>query len=56
MFKDGNQAKIEYPKEDSMAEVAGRSFHNGALNIGKCLQRCPQLNHLMTCVGSRAVY
>ncbi len=30
MFKDGSQAKIEYPREGSVAEVAGRSFHNGA--------------------------
>ena len=30
MFKDGSQAKIEYPREGSLAEVAGRSFHNGA--------------------------
>ena len=34
MFKDGNQAKIEYPREGSVAEVAGRSFHNGACDSG----------------------
>lgn len=29
MFKDGREAKVEYPSEGHIQEVAGRSFHNG---------------------------
>ena len=36
MFKDGAQAKIGYPTEGYSGEVAGRSFHNGALPLGCC--------------------
>ena len=29
MFKDGREAKVQYPTEGFSGEVAGRSFHNG---------------------------
>lgn len=29
MFKDGKQAKINYPTSGLASDVSGRSFHNG---------------------------
>lgn len=29
MFKDGAQAKVDYPTEGFAEEISGRSFHNG---------------------------
>lgn len=34
MFKGGKEAKVEYPSEGYAREVAGRSFHNGAVTQG----------------------
>ena len=49
MFKDGNEAKIGYPTEGHVGEVAGRSFHNGAHSLMSsqhlltlCHSPCPE--------------
>lgn len=32
IFKDGKSAKLQYPLENFLSDVAGRSFHIGPAN------------------------
>lgn len=45
IIKDGQQAKIRYPKDGAVGEVSGRSFHNGRF-VQKLRQAASQLSNV----------